>query len=131
MLEHRSLPEEERHRIIVCDYTSLLQSVSGVLRMAGYAVFQAYDALAVEELCVQLTGIDLLIVDTFGSGPDTGELIRRVRSRTPGMPVLHIGKQIPAGLPCDVPTLAEDFTTVRLLTAVDTLIHPQSGPDRL
>jgi DNA-binding response OmpR family regulator len=124
MLEDQSLPEEGGYRIIVCDYTSLLQSVSGVLRMAGYRVFQAYDALAVEELCVELTDIKLLIIDTFGSGPETGELIRRVRSRTPDMPILHIGKQTPAGLPADVLTLAEDFTATSVLTAVKALIRP-------
>lgn len=55
---------------------------------------------------------------------DTGELVRRVRSRNPDMPVLHIGNQIPDGLPTNVPTLGEDFNSVSLLAAVDYLINP-------
>jgi hypothetical protein len=27
--------------VVICDYTSLLLSVTGVLRMSGYSVFQA------------------------------------------------------------------------------------------
>jgi hypothetical protein len=40
------------------------------------------------------------------------------------MPVLHIGNQIPIGLPPNVPTLGEDFNSVTLLTAVDYLLNP-------
>ena len=116
MPEDQSLPKEGGYRIIVCDYTTLMQSVCGVLRMAGYRVFQGYDALAVEELCVQLPEIDLLILDTFGAGPDASGLTRRVRSRRPDLPILHIAKQTPTGLPTDVLTLAEDFTATSLLS---------------
>ena len=41
-------------RIIICDYNALLNSVTGLLRMSGYAVFQAYDGLAAEELFVPI-----------------------------------------------------------------------------
>jgi hypothetical protein len=47
---HRSLHEEEGSRIVICDYNALLKSVTGLLRMHGYRVFEAYDAPAVEEL---------------------------------------------------------------------------------
>jgi hypothetical protein len=93
--------------------------------MSGYAVFQAYDALATEELCAQLPNIRLVVLNTYGTGTDLGELIRGVRRVHPGMPVLHIGNTIPPALPADVPTIAEDFTPDKLLLAVETLMDGQ------
>ena len=40
----RTPPLNEGRRIIICDYHALLLSVTGLLRMSGYRVFQAYDA---------------------------------------------------------------------------------------
>lgn len=114
--------EVEGRRIVICDYNQLLQSVTGLLRMSGFAVFQAYDGLAAEELCVQLEGIDLLVLNTVGSGADLGNLVRHVRERRPNLPVMHIGTSVPEGLPADVPTLGEDFTADGILLAVNELI---------
>lgn len=116
-----ALPTSGR-RIVICDYNQLLQSVTGLLRMSGYAVFQAYDGRAAKELCAQLPDIELLVLNTLGTGIDLGELIRGVRHLHPDMPVLHIGDSIPASLPADVPTLAEDFTADELLRSVEGLI---------
>jgi hypothetical protein len=41
-------------RIVICDYNALLISVTGLLRMSGYCVFQAYDGRAARELCREL-----------------------------------------------------------------------------
>jgi hypothetical protein len=90
--------------------------------MSGYRVYQAYDAYAVEELCVQLPNIDLLILNTFGAGVDTGSLIRMVRETTPALPVLHIGNDVPPDLPADVPTIPEVFTAESLLETVAGLM---------
>jgi hypothetical protein len=46
-----------------------------------------------------------------------------VRSSKPGLPILHIGSTIPAGLPADVPTLAETFTAESLLLTVQALME--------
>ena len=116
-------------RIIICDYNQLLQSVTGLLRMSGYRVYQAYDAEAVEELCVQLDGIDLLILNTFGTGVDLARLVQHVRAASPELPVLHIGDETPEGLPADVPTLPEKFTSDRLLMTVAALV-PGHQPTR-
>jgi response regulator RpfG family c-di-GMP phosphodiesterase len=110
MSVQRSPPSSDGRRIVVCDYNALLQSVTGLLRMSGYCVFQAYDGHAVEELCAELPKIELLVLNTYGTGVEAGVLIRRVRTTSPGLPVLHIGDGIPEGLPSDVPTLAETFT---------------------
>lgn len=115
-------PPQDGRRIIICDYNALLLSVTGLLRMSGYRVYQAYDAFAVEELCCQLPDIDLLILNTFGSGVDLPGLIQSVRGAKPGLPVLHIGANTPADLPADVPTISEEFTADQLLDTVEGLI---------
>lgn len=124
MPEQRVLPLHRGGRIVICDYNQLLQSVTGLLRMSGFNVFQAYDGLAAEELCAQLDDIELLVLNTLGTGLDLSALISKVRRRHPGMPVLHIGASIPDGLPADVPTLKEDFDADALLVAVEALIAP-------
>ena len=109
-------------RIIICDYNALLQSVTGLLRMSGYAVFQAYDGLAAEELCKYMPEIDLLVLNTEGTGVDTPGLVDSVRRSHPGLPVLHIGKAPIPGMPDDVVNLPESFGAEQLLAAVRSLV---------
>lgn len=127
MSVQRSPPSSDGRRIVVCDYNALLQSVTGLLRMSGYCVFQAYDGHAVEELGAELPKIELLVLNTYGTGVEAGVLIRRVRATSPGLPVLHIGDGIPEGLPSDVPTLAETFTAQRLLATVAALMGNETS----
>ena len=122
MLAQRPVPSSEGRRIVICDYNALLLSVTGLLRMSGYCVFQAHDGRAAQELCIQLPEIALLVLNTYGTGIDVGDLIRDARAAKPGLPVLHIGLDIPAGLPADVPTLPESLTPDELLLAVQGLI---------
>jgi len=114
----------EGRRIVICDYNALLLSVTGLLRMSGYCVFQAYNAGAARELCLQLPDISLLILNTTGTGTDTPTLVREIRVNQPNLPVLHIGASALGGMPADVPTLAESFTAGQLLTAVEALLSP-------
>jgi CheY-like chemotaxis protein len=120
----RTAPSIEGRRIVICDYNQLLQSVTGLLRMSGYVVFQAYDGLAAVELCAALPNIRLLVLNTMGTGIDLTELVRQVREQRPDLPVLHIGSSVPDSLPHDVPTLAENFTSGGLLQTVEALIGP-------
>lgn len=115
-------------RIVICDYNALLLSVTGLLRMAGYRVFQAHDGQAAEELCRELPEISLLIVNTTGAGIDTGQLIEDIRVQHPDLPVLHIGETAPPSLPADVPTLTEDFTPDHLLMTVGVLSQRSDFP---
>jgi hypothetical protein len=128
MLAERPVPTIKGRRIVICDYNALLLSVTGLLRMSGYAVFQAHDGYAAQELCILLPDIELLVLNTYRTGIDVGELCQNVRDIKHGLPVLHIGSTIPAGLPADVPTLAEDFTAESLLLTVRALVEP--GPMR-
>ncbi len=124
MLPERPVPSTEGRRIVICDYNALLLSVTGLLRMSGYAVFQAHDGWAAQELCVLLPDIELLVLNTYGTGIDVGELCRTVRSTKHDLPILHIGSTTPEGLPGDVPTLSESFTADSLLLTVRALIEP-------
>ena len=119
--------QSDGRRIVICDYNALLLSVTGLLRMAGYRVFQAYDGVAARELCTQLPDICLLVLNTTGTGIDLGELISEVRETVPALPVLHIGSTTPLGVPDDVPTISEDFTPDHLLMTVGALIEPDSS----
>jgi response regulator RpfG family c-di-GMP phosphodiesterase len=117
-------------RVVICDYNSLLQSVSGLLRMSGYAVFQAYNGEAAEELCAELHGIGLLILNTEGTGMDTPALVRLIRKRHRGLPVLHIGKAPIPDMPPHVQHLPESFTVDQLLETVSALVPGQPVPQR-
>lgn len=109
-------------RVIICDFNPLLGSVTSLLRMSGYCVFQAYDGEAAAELCRELPDIGLLVVDTKGTGMYTPALVRTARKIHPGLPVLHIGKSTIPGMPLGVPTLEESFTADQLLSAVGALV---------
>ena len=128
MLAQRPVPSAKGQRIVICDYNALLQSVTGLLRMSGYCVFQAYDAKAARELCGQLQGIEMLILNTTGTGVDSATLVREIRERHPALPVLHIGNRELDGMPDDVPTLAESFTAAQLLTTVAELMPTREIP---
>ena len=88
-MHERPVPPPEGRRIVICDYNALLLSVTGFLRMSGYAVFQAHDGWAAQELCVLLPRIDLLVLNTHGTGIDVSELCRTVRHSKHGLPILH------------------------------------------
>ena len=110
------------NRIVICDYNALLLSVTGLLRMSGYCVFQAYDAEAARELCRELPDIGLLVLNTAGTGTDTPSLVRDIRKKHPNLPLLHIGAAALEGMPADVPTIAESFTAEELLLVVNALM---------
>ncbi len=103
---------------MICDYNALLLSVTGLLRMSGFVVFQAYDARAALELCAELPNIELLILNTTGTGTDSPTLVRQIREQHPSLPVLHIGPSALEGMPANVPTLQESFSAEELLAAV-------------
>jgi CheY-like chemotaxis protein len=124
MMIERSAPSTEGRRIVICDYNALLLSVTGLLRMSGYAVFQADDGWAAQELCIHLPDIEMLVLNTYGSGINVAELCRNVRTSKRDLPILHIGSTTPDGLPDDVPSLSEDFSADSLLLTVGALLEP-------
>jgi CheY-like chemotaxis protein len=127
MSSPRPLPPHHAPRIVICDSDPLLRSVTGVLRVNGYDVFQALDGYAAEELCGALPNVKLLAVNAYRTGIGVGELCRRIRAAKPGLPILHIGSSLPDSLPVYVSTLPEIFTPERLLQTVEKLIDPWRG----
>ena len=123
-------PSVEGRRIVICDYNALLLSVTGLLRMSGYCVFQAYDGRAARELCQELPNIELLVLNTSGTGSHTPTLVRDVRRSYPALAVLHIGPSDLEGLPANVPSIAESFTAEELLEAVSGLLPAGLTPSR-
>ena len=123
MIPQRPIPSNDGPRIVICDFNAFLHSVVGLLRMSGYAVFQAHDGLAALELCASLPDIRLLVVNTYGTGIDVGEFCRKVRATTPGLPILHIGASSPDSLPADVPTLSEVLFPGSLSLTVEALMY--------
>lgn len=127
MSRHRSPPSSDGRRVVVCDYTPRrgLQSIAELLRRAGYRVFQADDGLAIEELCELVPDIELLVVNTNGTGLDTSELIGHLLSVAPRLRVVHIGSGVIAGLQHEVATLSEGFTSDQLLRTVAALFSDE------
>jgi len=123
-------PSSEGRRIVICDYNALLLSVTGLLRMSGFCVFQAHDGQAARELCQELPNIELLVLNTSGTGSHTPSLVRDVRLSHPDLAVLHIGPSDLKGLPANVPSIAESFTAEELLTAVHGLLPSGLTPSR-
>ena len=128
MSDQHHFPSNDGRRIVICDYNALLLSVTGLLRMSGFNVFQAHDGYAAEELCILMPDIELLIVNTYGTGIDVGVLCRNVRAVKPNLAVLHIGSSVPDSLPADVPTLSEEFTADSLLQTVEAMMAPGFTP---
>jgi CheY-like chemotaxis protein len=115
-------------RIIVTDDDpKLMALLVTTLRDAGYCVFAAYDADSACELALLIPDVDLLVTNTRLGTVTNRELIRRVRSEKPGMPILHIGPPMPNpdGLLSDVPSLPESFTADQLLEQVTRLVRSQ------
>lgn len=127
MSSPRPIRSLEGRRIVICDYNALLLSVTGLLRMSGYRVFQAHDGLAARELCHELPNIELLVLNTTGTGEDTPSLVGLIRQEHPDLPVLHIGASSLPGMPANVPTLAESFTADQLLAAVRGLLQADTN----
>ena len=90
--------------------------------MSGYAVFQAYDGEAAADLCSFMPEIDLLVLNTEGTGVNTPQLVVDVRRVHPGLPVLHIGTHPIPGMPADVEDLPDTFGVNALLDTVQALV---------
>jgi DNA-binding NtrC family response regulator len=115
-------------RIVVTDDDpNLMAFLVATLRDAGHCVFAAYDGDSACELAFLIPDLDLLITNTrWGTVTNRG-LIRQVRNKKPGLPILHIGEPMPNpdGLLDDVPALRQPFTADQLLGKVSDLVAHQ------
>jgi DNA-binding response OmpR family regulator len=118
-------------RIVVTDDDPhLMAFLVGTLRSAGHCIFAAYDGDAASELALLIPDLDLLVTNTRWGIRSNRELIRLLRNKRPGLPILHIGDPMPnpEGLLDDVPALREPFTADQLLEKVRELVAHQWGP---
>jgi hypothetical protein len=122
MIALRPIPSNDGPRIVICDFNAFLHSVAGLLRMSGYAVFQAHDGFAALELCASLPDIRLLVVTQSSKGPNLGDLCRQARVDTPNLAILHLGQPV-GDLPADVPTLSEVLFPGCLSLTVEALMY--------
>jgi CheY-like chemotaxis protein len=118
-------------RIVVTDDNpELMAFLVDTLRDAGHCVFAAYDGDSASELALIIPDLDLLVTNTRWGVVSNRDLIRLVRSKRPGLPILHIGNPMPNpdGLLDDVPALREPFTRDQLLEKVRELVLRQWAP---
>jgi DNA-binding response OmpR family regulator len=115
-------------RIVVTDDDpNLMAFLVGTLRDDGHCVFAAYDGDSAFELALLIPDLDLLVTNTRWGAVTNRELIRLVRNKKPGLPILHIGEPMPNpdGLLDDVPALRQPFTADQLLAKVRDLVAHQ------
>ena len=115
-------------RIVVTDDDPRLMAfLVGTLRDAGHCVFAAYDGTSACELALLIPDLDLLVTNTRCGLVTNQDLIRSVRSKRPGLPILHIGDPMPNpnGMLDDVPALGQPFTAEQLLETVRKLVAQQ------
>jgi DNA-binding response OmpR family regulator len=120
-------PPHPRQIIVTDDDPKLMAFLVNTLRGAGHSVFASFDAESAYVLALVIPDLDLLVTNTRWGTVSNRELIRLVRSKRPGLPILHIGEPMPNpdGLLDDVPALREPFTADQLLTKVRSLIERQ------
>ncbi len=102
--------------VVTDDDPQLRTFLVNTLRSDGHCVFAAYDGNSACELALLSPDLDLLITVTrWGASPNRA-LIKSVRNKRPGLPILHIGEPMPNphGLLDDVPALGEPFTANQL-----------------
>lgn len=117
-----------RHIIVADEDPAVVAFIMHLLRQDGHAVFHAYDAMSATQLAGALEYCDLVISNTKVVGADGVELIRKLRSKRPKLPILYlanIGRSTPeieARLPPGVPILREPFTAEQLRAAIGSLL---------
>jgi DNA-binding response OmpR family regulator len=120
---------DSRARIVVADEDpKVVAFVIETLRQDGHAVFHAYDGLSATQLALAIDKVHLVITNTRVGGVPGIELVYRLRSRLPSLPMLYLANidrstpAIEARLPRDVPIIREPFTADELRAVVAGLL---------
>ena len=116
--------------VVTDDDPQLMTFLVTTLRSAGHCVFAAYDGNSACELALLIPDLDLLITNKRWGSTTHRDLIKSVRDKKPGWPILHIGEPMPNpdGLLDDVPAMREPFTANQLLQKVRELVAQQWAP---
>ena len=123
-------PPPPLRMVVTDDDPQLMTFLVSTLRSAGHCVFAAYDGNSACELALVIPDLDLLITNTRWGSTTNRDLIKSVRNKRPGLPILHIGDPMPNpdGLLDDVPALREPFTAEQLMEEVRKLVYQQWAP---
>jgi hypothetical protein len=79
-------------RIVVChDDHALLNSITSLLRCAGYCVFEASDRLACYEIAHMIPELRLLVMNTSVGPVVQPDLIDQLQQNLPTVTVLQVG----------------------------------------
>jgi DNA-binding response OmpR family regulator len=106
--------------LIVEDEPMLRRLLARALTEAGYVVDEASDGLAGWELARSIPQLDLVITDTRMPRLSGPELVRRLRTLNPSLPVLQVSGS--PRRPTVTPTLFKPFELSELVQSVRELL---------
>jgi CheY-like chemotaxis protein len=115
------------HRVLVVDDEPMLRILTArALRDCGYEVVEAPDGMAAYELA-QAQPFDLVVTDSRMPNMTGMELVTRLRSIHPDLPILHISGSLgessePKNIPADIPTLYKPFDICDLVKETERLL---------
>jgi len=114
--------------LVVDDEPSVLAVVSRALRDEGHEVIAVSNGQTAYDVALDET-VDVVVTNNCMPGLNGAELVRALRKRLPGMPILHLDDHSQAThaqfqVPADVPTLFKPFDLVALAAAVRRLLKP-------
>ena len=120
-------------RILVVDDEPMVRAlIARVLTDEGYEVVAvANGRAALDAARGAKAGFDLIITNNYMPGLSGAELVARVRTDFPDLPILHVDDitrrgRIPA-LPSDIPTIYKPFSVAALKDAVLGLLRQGRG----
>ena len=115
-------------RILVVDDEPMVRAlIARALSDAGYEVVAvANGKAALDAARTARAKFDLVITNNYMPGLNGAELIAKVRSDFPDLPILHVDDVTRRGriplLPADVPTIYKPFSIAALCEAVKDLL---------
>jgi CheY-like chemotaxis protein len=119
-------------RILVVDDEPMVRAlIARALSDAGYEVVAvANGKAALDAARTAQARFDLIITNNYMPGLNGAELIARVRSDFPELPILHVDDITRRGrippMPSDIPTIYKPFSIAALNEAVKELLDPQA-----
>jgi CheY-like chemotaxis protein len=115
-------PNRAPRILVVEDEPAVRRLVARALQEEGYEVVAVSDGQAGLDAVSRADALyDLVVTNNHMPRMGGAELIAELRSRFPGLPILHVddlSQPLSAALPPDVPTLYKPFRIERLLEVV-------------
>jgi CheY-like chemotaxis protein len=109
--------------LVVDDDSAICDALALLLEDAGHVVRTACDGLAALDAIAEDVP-DLVITDLYMPGLDGAELIARLQSERPNLPIIVLSAGIRVSPPAGVPFVAKPFDAEQLLASVARLLVP-------